>query len=128
MSRLLLLGTGTPAPLAHRAGSSYLLQTGLPGSTSAQTLLIDCGPGSVRRLLEACIETTDIDWPYFDYSGTPQSDAVSIREEFMVSEDQTRVDYLQVVTDPATFTEPATLETHWLALGEEIIPWECPTD
>ena len=41
MSRLLLLGTGTPAPLVHRAGSSYLLQTG------EQTLLIDCGPGSV---------------------------------------------------------------------------------
>jgi ribonuclease Z len=55
MSRLLLLGTGTPAPLVHRAGSSYLLQTG------EQTLLIDCGPGSVRRLLEAGIEITDID-------------------------------------------------------------------
>ncbi|MBT4100494.1 MAG: MBL fold metallo-hydrolase, partial [Gemmatimonadetes bacterium] len=55
MSRLLLLGTGTPAPLVHRAGSSYLLQTG------EQTLLIDCGPGSVRRLLEAGIQTTDID-------------------------------------------------------------------
>jgi ribonuclease BN (tRNA processing enzyme) len=39
----------------HRAGSSYLLQTG------EQTLLIDCGPGSVRRLLEAGIEITDID-------------------------------------------------------------------
>ncbi len=74
------------------------------------------------------IETTDIDWPYFDYSGTPQSDAASIREEFTVSDDQTRLDYLQTVTDPATFTEPATLETHWLALGEEIIPWVCPTD
>jgi hypothetical protein len=74
------------------------------------------------------IETTDIAWPYFDYSGTPQSDAVSIREEFTLSEDQVRLDYRQVVTDPATFTEPATLETHWLALGEEIIPWVCPTD
>ena len=74
------------------------------------------------------IETTDIDWPYFDYSGTPQSGATSIREKFTVSEDQSRLDFLQVVTDTATFTEPATLETHWLALGEEIIPWECPTD
>ena len=55
MPRLLLLGTGTPAPLAHRGGSSYLLQTG------DQTLLIDCGPGSVRRLLEAGIVTTQID-------------------------------------------------------------------
>lgn len=55
MSRLLLLGTGTPAPLSHRAGSSYLLQTG------DESLLIDCGPGSVRRLLEAGITTTSID-------------------------------------------------------------------
>ncbi len=55
MSRLLLLGTGTPAPLAHRAGSGYLLQT------ADQTLMIDCGPGTVRRLLEAGIATTQID-------------------------------------------------------------------
>lgn len=55
MSRLLLLGTGTPAPLLHRGGSSYLLQIG------DETLLIDCGPACVRRLLEAGIDTTSID-------------------------------------------------------------------
>ena len=71
------------------------------------------------------IETTDVRWPYFDNSGTPQSETVEIREEFLVSDDQTRLDYRQVVTDLETFTEPATLVTHWLALGEEIIPWEC---
>ena len=43
MTRLQLLCTGTPAPLAHRGGSSYLVQTG------DETLIFDCGPGSVRR-------------------------------------------------------------------------------
>ena len=47
MTRLQLLCTGTPAPLAHRGGSSYLIQTG------DETLVFDCGPGSVRRMLEA---------------------------------------------------------------------------
>lgn len=55
MTRLLLLGTGTPAPLAHRAGSSYLVQTG------DERLLFDCGPGSVRRLLEAGVNPAGID-------------------------------------------------------------------
>ena len=44
--RLTLLGTGTPTPLHHRAGSSYLVEFG------EQTIVVDCGPGCVRRLLE----------------------------------------------------------------------------
>lgn len=55
MTKLLLLGTGTPAPLTHRGGSSFLVQTG------DETLLIDCGPACVRRLLEAGIELPSID-------------------------------------------------------------------
>jgi hypothetical protein len=65
------------------------------------------------------VETTNIRWPYFDAGGTPQSEAVEVREEFALSEDQSRLDYRQIVTDPETFTEPATLETYWLALGEQ---------
>ncbi len=45
--KLTLLGTGTPAPLTHRAGSSYLVQF------DDEALLFDCGPGAVRRLLRA---------------------------------------------------------------------------
>ena len=51
---LTLLGTGTPAPLTHRAGSSYLLEL------AGEKLLIDCGPGSVRRLLETGVSPTEI--------------------------------------------------------------------
>ena len=52
--RLTLLGTGTPTPLLHRAGSSYLVTLG------EETLLFDCGPGCVRRLLENGVSPTHI--------------------------------------------------------------------
>ena len=55
MTRLQLLCTGTPAPLAHRGGSSYLVQT------EDETLVFDCGPGSVRRMLEAGLALPSID-------------------------------------------------------------------
>lgn len=66
------------------------------------------------------VETSRIEWPYFDDSmGTPQSEAVQTIEVFTLSEDQRRLDYEMVVIDPATFTERATaIQTYWLALGE----------
>ena len=51
---LTLLGTGTPSPLVHRAGSGYLV------TLNEENLLIDCGPGIVRRLLEKGISPTEI--------------------------------------------------------------------
>ena len=51
---LTLLGTGTPSPLLHRAGSSYLVETG------DTVLLFDCGPGSVRRLLRKGLGPDDV--------------------------------------------------------------------
>ncbi len=52
--RLTLLGTGTPTPLLHRAGSSYSV------SLSEEMFLFDCGPGCVRRLLEKGVSPTRI--------------------------------------------------------------------
>jgi ribonuclease BN (tRNA processing enzyme) len=51
---LTLLGTGTPTPLTHRAGSSYLVRFG------EEALLFDCGPGCVRRLLRKGVSPTEI--------------------------------------------------------------------
>jgi len=53
--RLTLLGTGTPAPLLHRAGSSYLVQL------DEENLLFDCGPFAVHRLLQVGVPPTAID-------------------------------------------------------------------
>ena len=52
--KLTLLGTGTPVPLMHRAGSSYLVQH------DGEALLFDCGPGSVRRLLRKGVAVTSV--------------------------------------------------------------------
>ncbi len=51
---LTLLGTGTPAPLVHRAGSGTLLRL------DEDALLVDCGPGTVRRLFELGVSSTQI--------------------------------------------------------------------
>jgi len=57
--------------------------------------------------------------------GAPQSERVRIVERFSLNDDQSRINYHITITDPETFTEPATIEGHWLALGEVIEPYQC---
>ncbi|MYF71034.1 MAG: hypothetical protein F4181_14245 [Proteobacteria bacterium] len=66
------------------------------------------------------VTTTRIDWPYFDDSlGIPQSDLIEAFETFTLSDDQQRLDYEMIVTDPDTFTETVTaVRTYWVAPGE----------
>ena len=71
------------------------------------------------------VETTLINWLWFDNIGTPQSEDVEITERFRLSQNQSRVDYHITIIDPSTFLDPATIEGHWLALGENIEPYEC---
>ena len=71
------------------------------------------------------VTTTHLNWNFYDTRGTPQSDAAEVVERFTLSEDQSRLDYFIITTDPETFTEPATIEGHWLALGEQIESYEC---
>jgi Family of unknown function (DUF6152) len=71
------------------------------------------------------VETSRVNWPYADRSGTPQSEAVRITERFTLSQDEKRLDYRMTIVDPLAFTEPATYETAWLALGEAIEPYNC---
>jgi hypothetical protein len=71
------------------------------------------------------VTTTNVDWPFFDNAGTPQSAAVEIVERYSLSDDQTRLSLNVTVTDSATFTVPAEIETHWLALGQTIDRYDC---
>lgn len=59
--KIVLLGTGTPAPSLRRAGSSYLVDLG------ASVLLFDAGPGACRRLIEAGYRATDVTHVVFSH-------------------------------------------------------------
>ncbi|HYD47835.1 MAG TPA: hypothetical protein VEB21_05780 [Terriglobales bacterium] len=74
------------------------------------------------------VETTALNWPYYDTIGTPLSPDVQITERFTLSDDQSALTYRQTVTDPSTFTEPAIHESQHLALGETIEPFVCAPD
>lgn len=59
--KAILLGTGSPVPLINRAGTSFLVSTG------EERVLIDCGPGTVTRLLEYGIHPGSIDRLFFTH-------------------------------------------------------------
>jgi len=72
------------------------------------------------------VETTAIDYPWFNKTGIPQSNAVQIVERFELTPDGSRLDYEMTVTDPATFTEPVVLTKRWgWRPNDEVLPYEC---
>ncbi len=73
------------------------------------------------------VETTDIAWNYF-FFGFGLGDSVEVVERITLSEDQSRLDYQAVFTDADTFTEPATIDRYWRALGETPEPHTCTPD
>ena len=72
------------------------------------------------------VETTKIDYPWVDNEArTPQSPDVRTTERFTLSEDQSRLDYELIITDPVTFTEPATRTRIYLAVDEPFDVLDC---
>ena len=72
------------------------------------------------------VRTNRLGWPYFDQSGIPQSPRAELLERFTPSADGTRLDYVLTVTDPATFTEPVTLQKYWTWRPDaQVRPFEC---
>lgn len=75
------------------------------------------------------VTTTDIEWPYFDEKGTPQSSNIKAEERFKLNASQGRLDYEVTITDPATLKEPATRYGHWVWVpGEEVQNYGCTVD
>ena len=103
----------------------HLNRSGPPPNEPASRLGYSAGEWQDGTLV---VRTSRINWPFFDTIGTLQSDAVEILERFTVSNDQSRLDFHITVTDPQTFTEPATIEGHWQALGDSIRVYDCQTD
>ena len=73
------------------------------------------------------METSRIDYPYFNDQGIPQSEDLEIVERFTLSENGTKLDWTATVTDPETFTEPIIMpELHWDWIpGQTIKPYNC---
>ena len=94
------------------------------GTMAARSLL-----GTSRGQWEGStlvVSTSDIDWEYFDKEGIPQGDSMMVVESFTPSEDGSRLEYSMTVTDPEIFTEPVSLERHWVwRPGEEVKPYDC---
>ena len=76
------------------------------------------------------VTTTDVDWPYFDRSGTPQSDQVAFVERFTMNEERSRLDYAATATDPLVFSAPVELTYSWtwvpgeVGMDNECVEWD----
>ncbi|MDG2315890.1 MAG: DUF6152 family protein [Gammaproteobacteria bacterium] len=73
------------------------------------------------------VRTSNIDYPWMDYEGTPQTEAAVVTERFMLSADERTLDWEATVTDPGTLTEPVlafTAHYEW-APEEEIQAYDC---
>jgi len=75
------------------------------------------------------VRTKEIDWPWFDQDGIPQSDSLEIIESFTATEDGMFLDYRATVTDHVNFSEPVVLERRWVSVpGVVIQEYECRWD
>ncbi len=71
------------------------------------------------------VETTRINYPYFNSGGAPQSENVRVVERFAVSDDQTEMDFSMTIYDDVTFSAPASAGRLYVALGEPFVPLDC---
>jgi hypothetical protein len=100
----------------------YMNDVAPPASAFTSSLGYSTGRWEGRTLI---VTTSRINWPYFDNIGTPQTEEAEIVERFTLSEDQARLDYRFTSVDPTVFSRPAVYERYWVALGEDIEPYNC---
>jgi hypothetical protein len=75
------------------------------------------------------VDTSNINYPYFNRVGVAQSELVATSERFTVSDNGLRLDYELTITDPNTLTESVNWSTHYLSgRGEVIRPYECTVE
>ncbi len=72
------------------------------------------------------VDTSRINWPYFDRSGAPQTQNVAINERFTVAQDGNRLEYVLTVTEPSTLVKPFVWNAFfsWNA-GEAVNRYAC---
>lgn len=72
------------------------------------------------------VDTSNVDWPYLDPYGTPQSDQVRYRETFALADTDDVLLYSMTVTDPIMFSRPFTLRRprEWTP-DVELVTFDC---
>jgi len=71
------------------------------------------------------VHTTNINWPYFDRTGIPLSEQVSVVEYFEIDQVGNRMTIRVVTTDPINYTTPITSQRHYMLLGEPVKTYNC---
>ena len=61
MSRLFIVGAGTPTPTPQRFGTAYVVDTG------SDLVMFDCGPAATHKLVKAGLWPTRIDHLFFTH-------------------------------------------------------------
>ncbi len=75
------------------------------------------------------VETSRINWPYFDRAGAPQTRNVSINERFTVTPDGNRLEYVLTVNEPATLVKPFVWNSYFVwKPGEKIDHYGCTNE
>ena len=71
------------------------------------------------------VHTTNIDWPYFDRTGIPLSEAATVDERLEIDADGSHMVIELVTTDTVNFNEPITSQRHYALLGEAVKTYDC---
>jgi hypothetical protein len=72
------------------------------------------------------VDTSRINWPYFDRAGAPQTQNVTVNERFSVAPDGSRLNYLMTVNEPATLVKPFVWDAFFVWKPEETVNrYEC---
>ncbi len=72
------------------------------------------------------VDTTHINWPFFDAWGTPQSEQINYNEKFTLADDGSRLEYVLTADDPVMFVEPVVLERAWRWMpGRKLGTYDC---
>lgn len=104
-------GADTPVPSAGADGPAPMPMGYSTGRWDNNTLVV---------------ETTAINYPYFDDLGTPQSAAIHVTERFTLNPDERRLSWDAQIDDPENFTETIELGIQWQWIpGHELKPFEC---
>ena len=66
------------------------------------------------------IETSGVDYPYYNDAGTPMTKGMKITERYSISADQRRMNWTATIVDPKIFTKPVSFGG-WMAWAPDIV-------